>query len=248
MQQKISKKVLVYFFLLVIFGTLNNKNLDLSELLKIKEINIINSELEKQLTFLSNLDLFKKKNIFFLDKNNLKEKISENELVDNFSIFKKYPSTLLIKIDQTNFLKRKIGEELRLAWSGLTTARQRVTLLQNAVNIAAEVFNGRRKLREAGKETVINVLDAESGMFDARIQLVTAQHDARVAVYRLLASMGQLNIDTITNISGLSNKRKIASIPRIEKKNTKASSKSSSNLKFWREADHSSSSGTRIAS
>ena len=65
MQQQISKKVLVYFFLLVIFGTLNNKNLDLSELLKIKEINIINSELEKQLTFLSNLDLFKKQNIFF---------------------------------------------------------------------------------------------------------------------------------------------------------------------------------------
>ena len=113
MQQKISKKVLVYFFLLVIFGTLNNKNLDLSELLKIKEINIINSELEKQLTFLSNLDLFKKQNIFFLDKNNLKEKISENELVDNFSIFKKYPSTLLIKIDQTNFLAYlKKGNEL----------------------------------------------------------------------------------------------------------------------------------------
>ena len=65
MQQQISKKVLVYFFLLVIFGTLNNKNLDLSELLKIKEINIINSELEKQLTFLSNLDLFKKQKIFF---------------------------------------------------------------------------------------------------------------------------------------------------------------------------------------
>ena len=85
MQQQISKKVLVYFFLLVIFGTLNNKNLDLSELLKIKEINIINSELEKQLTFLSNLNLNKKQNIFFLDKNNLREKISENELVDNFN-------------------------------------------------------------------------------------------------------------------------------------------------------------------
>ena len=81
--------------------------------MKIKEINIINSELEKQLTFLSNLDLFKKQNIFFLDKNNLKEKISENELVDNFSIFKKYPSTLLIKIDQTNFLAYlKKGNEL----------------------------------------------------------------------------------------------------------------------------------------
>jgi adhesin transport system outer membrane protein len=113
-------------------------------------------------------------------------------------------------IDASNFVKRKIAEETRLAWSGLDTARQRVTLLQNAVNIAAEVFSGRRKLREAGKETVINVLDAESQMFDARIQLVAAQHDARVAVYRLLAAMGQLNIDTISQYAAAPSPNKVA--------------------------------------
>ncbi len=116
----------------------------------------------------------------------------------------------LSSIDQSNFVKRKISEETRLAWSGLDTARQRVTLLQNAVNIAAEVFSGRRKLREAGKETVINVLDAESQMFDARIQLVAAQHDARVAVYRLLAAMGQLNLDTISRLAALPASHKVA--------------------------------------
>ncbi|MBT3927744.1 MAG: TolC family protein [Rhodospirillaceae bacterium] len=109
----------------------------------------------------------------------------------------------LSSIDQSNFVKRKISEETRLAWSGLDTSRKRVTLLQNAVNIAAEVFSGRRKLREAGKETVINVLDAESQMFDARIQLVAAQHDARIAVYRLMAAMGQLNLDTISRLASL---------------------------------------------
>ena len=117
----------------------------------------------------------------------------------------------LSSIDSSNFVKRKIGEETRLAWSGLDTARQRVTLLQNAVNIAAEVFSGRRKLREAGKETVINVLDAESQMFDARIQLVAAQHDARVAVYRLLAAMGQLNLDNISKLASLKPQKKVAS-------------------------------------
>ena len=116
----------------------------------------------------------------------------------------------LSSIDQSNFVKRKISEETRLAWSGLDTSRQRVTLLQNAVNIAAEVFSGRRKLREAGKETVINVLDAESQMFDARIQLVAAQHDARIAVYRLLAAMGQLNLDTISRLASLPATHKVA--------------------------------------
>jgi len=115
----------------------------------------------------------------------------------------------LSSIDANNFLKRKIAEETRLASSGLDIARQRVTLLQNAVNIAAEVFTGRRKLREAGKETVINVLDAESGLFDARIQLVSAQHDARVTVYRLLSAMGQLNIDSISQYSAAPAKRNL---------------------------------------
>ena len=122
----------------------------------------------------------------------------------------------LSSIDSSNFVKRKIAEETRLAWSGLDTSRRRVTLLQNAVNIAAEVFSGRRKLREAGKETVINVLDAESQMFDARIQLVAAQHDARTAVYRLLAAMGQLNLDTISRLAALPSDRKVATAALVK--------------------------------
>ena len=125
----------------------------------------------------------------------------------------------LSSIDSSNFVKRKISEETRLAWSGLDTARKRVTLLQNAVNIAAEVFSGRRKLREAGKETVINVLDAESQMFDARIQLVAAQHDARIAVYRLLAAMGQLNLDTVSQLASIKPQQNMASAALVKDDN-----------------------------
>ena len=104
MQQQISKKILLYFFLLVIFGTINNKNLNQFELLRIKEINIVNLNLKNESLFLNDLEFFKKQNIFFLNKIDIKDKISKNELVENFSIFKKYPSTLLIKIDLTEFL------------------------------------------------------------------------------------------------------------------------------------------------
>jgi hypothetical protein len=108
----------------------------------------------------------------------------------------------LSTIDTANFTRRKVAEEVRLAWQALETARERVALLQNAVNIAAEVFDARRKLREAGTETVINVLDAENAVFDARINLVAAQHDARVATYRLLAAMGRLTIPNIASGTG----------------------------------------------
>ena len=36
------------------------------------------------------------------------------------------------------------------------------------------------------------MLDAEGEVFNARIKFVGAQHDARVAVYRLLLATGQL--------------------------------------------------------
>ena len=66
-------------------------------------------------------------------------------------------------------------------------------LLENAVNIASEVFSSRQRLREAGKETVINVLDAENEVNNAQINFTSASYDERLAVYQLLLSMGLLN-------------------------------------------------------
>ncbi len=90
-------------------------------------------------------------------------------------------------------VSRKVSESTRLAWHELTTARARVELLENAVNIATEVFEARRKLREAGKETTINVLDAENELNNARINLTVAAGDAKLAAYRVLQGMGRLD-------------------------------------------------------
>jgi adhesin transport system outer membrane protein len=42
---------------------------------------------------------------------------------------------------------------VRVAWESLLTVRKRVDLLNNAVNLAMEVFNAKKRLREAGNET-----------------------------------------------------------------------------------------------
>ncbi len=91
-----------------------------------------------------------------------------------------------------DIVARDVARQAHLAWSEWATARQRVTLLENAAATAAEVFDARQKLREAGRETVINVLDAENEVYTARINLVQASGDASRAVYRLLQSMGRL--------------------------------------------------------
>jgi len=73
------------------------------------------------------------------------------------------------------------------------TARQRVALLENAVNIASEIFTARRKLREAGKETILNMLDAENEVINAQINYTSATFDERIAIYQLMLAMGRLN-------------------------------------------------------
>ena len=95
------------------------------------------------------------------------------------------------------FTLRKVEEEVRIAWENLRTQRQRLALLDNAVNIAEEVLRARRQLREAGKETALNVLDAEGEVFNAQINQIEADYDSRIAVYRVLFATGLLNRRTL---------------------------------------------------
>ena len=88
-------------------------------------------------------------------------------------------------------------EQVRLSWQALLTVRERLELLENAINIASAVFDSRQRLREAGKETVINVLDAESEIFNAQINFTVAAYDERIAVYQLLLAMGRLNAQNL---------------------------------------------------
>ncbi|HYM30963.1 MAG TPA: TolC family outer membrane protein [Candidatus Cybelea sp.] len=98
------------------------------------------------------------------------------------------------KAAQSNAMQanRRAAEAVEQAWADLGTARERQSLLENAVNIAGEVFDARRKLRDSGRETALNVLDAQNELYTARINLVSATYDYDVAYYRLLAAMGQM--------------------------------------------------------
>ena len=98
-------------------------------------------------------------------------------------------------MDNYEFTTTKVIEQTRIAWQSLVTSLERKELLGNAVNIAAEVFDSRKKLRDAGKETVINVLDAENEVNNAQINYTTASYDQRVAIYQLLLAMGRLMPD-----------------------------------------------------
>ncbi|MCW9032733.1 MAG: TolC family outer membrane protein [Rhodospirillales bacterium] len=92
---------------------------------------------------------------------------------------------------------RKVIEATQMAWQKLQTVRERITLLENAVNIAAEIYDDKKNQRDAGKETAVTVLDAETALYDQRMAYVRASYDAQLYIYELLWATGRLTPTTI---------------------------------------------------
>ncbi len=92
-------------------------------------------------------------------------------------------------IDQA---RRSATETATRAWEGLKTAEAQIEALQSQVNAAEIALDGVQREAEVGSRTVLDVLDAEQELLDAKVNLVRAQRDYTVAVYELRSAMGQL--------------------------------------------------------
>jgi cell division protein FtsQ len=123
MQQRKSKKILIYFFLLILVGSINNTNLSDLKLHNINEINIIGLDIKDKSILLNKIKNYHLNNIFSINKNDLINEIELNSLVEKYLIFKRYPSTLDIKIDKTKFLAKinKNGQIFYLGSNGKFT-------------------------------------------------------------------------------------------------------------------------------
>ena len=106
MQQRKSKKILIYFFLLLIVGSINNINLNGLKFQNVNDINITGLDIKNKLILLKKIENFNLNNIFFINKIDLEDEIESNTLVENYSIFKRYPSALDINIEKTKFLAK----------------------------------------------------------------------------------------------------------------------------------------------
>ena len=93
--------------------------------------------------------------------------------------------------------RRRLDEQVSVAWTNLETSKKRTELLENAVNIAGEVYDARKRLRDAGKETALNVLDAQNELFRAQIDATAARYDYYTALYRVLMTIGALKMNVV---------------------------------------------------
>ncbi len=111
MPQRKSRKILLYIFLFLIIGTLNNKNFN-NKLEYENEIIVFGLDEKNNQEIANNLKLLQLGNLFFLDKNKIEEIVKSNSLVEKYSVFKEYPSSLKIKIDKTKFFAQVIKNDI----------------------------------------------------------------------------------------------------------------------------------------
>jgi len=106
MQQRKSKKILIYFFLLLVVGSINSINFNGLKLQNINNINIIGLGNKDKSNLIKQIENFNLNNIFLIRKIDLTNEIESNSLIENYSIFKRYPSSLEINIEKTKFLAK----------------------------------------------------------------------------------------------------------------------------------------------
>ena len=79
------------------------------------------------------------------------------------------------------------------AWGQLVAGKAQVASAQSQVQASEIALNGVREEAKAGQRTTLDVLNAQQALVNARVALVTAQHDRVVASYSVLNTIGRLS-------------------------------------------------------
>ncbi|MCH9806679.1 MAG: TolC family outer membrane protein [Alphaproteobacteria bacterium] len=91
----------------------------------------------------------------------------------------------------------KIGEAVGGTWAEFKAAKARVRIDKDGVTASQKALEGVREEYGVGRRSVLDVLDAERELIDARIGLLKSTRDLHVSAYALIRSTGNLTIDRL---------------------------------------------------
>jgi outer membrane protein len=83
------------------------------------------------------------------------------------------------------------------SWGQLDATKAQIEATTAQVNAAEIALNGVREEARVGQRTTLDVLNAQQELVNARVALVTAQHDRVVASYTLLGAVGGLSMQRL---------------------------------------------------
>ena len=88
--------------------------------------------------------------------------------------------------------QRRVQEDIRLAWNAVDTARARLASERERSARQLEVRDAYQRQFDIAARTLLDVLDAENELFNARSNVTTLEYTELFGMYRVLASMGKL--------------------------------------------------------
>jgi len=88
--------------------------------------------------------------------------------------------------------RRRIEQESVSAWQALVAAQAQIVSFEAGVRSAEIALEGVQQEQAVGARTILDILDAEQELLDAKVNLVRSQRDEIVAAYRVLAAIGRL--------------------------------------------------------
>lgn len=91
-----------------------------------------------------------------------------------------------------NNTHRQVIESIRLSWMAYQAAQQRIDYLKQRVTATTETAASYTKQFNLGKRTLLDVLDTEAEVIDARQALVEAEFNGLYSQYRILNGLGKL--------------------------------------------------------
>jgi len=132
MHQLIDKKnkIVIYLLFLIILSTVTNKSLENrgSYPITVNKINVLGLSDKNNLKIKNELGDLLSKNIFLITRGNINKKISQYNLIEEYSIKKIYPTQINIKIKPTRFIAKIAGNNnFLIGTNGKIISNERTT-------------------------------------------------------------------------------------------------------------------------
>jgi TolC family type I secretion outer membrane protein len=100
--------------------------------------------------------------------------------------------TVAQRRSQVDEARRTAVQQGTTAWETLQSNRARVESLRSSIRAAEIALEGVQQEAAVGSRTVLDILNAEQELFNARVNLVRAQRDQLVSEFQLAAATGRL--------------------------------------------------------
>ncbi len=98
---------------------------------------------------------------------------------------------------QVDVSRDQVRAAVASAWTQYTAAREGVDANRALVAAAQLALNGVIEERNVGQRTTLDVLNAQSDVLTAKINLVSSEHDVVVASYAILSAIGHLSTERL---------------------------------------------------